>query len=79
MEVTLATLLLNQAIDHVLGTANEDLTLQQRLHVLVLALHLHEVNAHVLLSFGVFADSGKNFAEVAHVDTPFMQEVFQAL
>ena len=79
MEIAFSSFLLDHAVDDVLDTTDVDLAFQERLHVLVLALHLHEVDAHVLSSFGVFIDSSKNLAEVAHVDTPFMQEVFQTL
>ena len=79
MEITFSSFLLDHAVDDVLDTTDVDLAFQERLHVLVLALHLHEVDAHVLSSFGVFIDSSEDLAEVAHVDTPFMQEVFQTL
>ena len=79
MEISFTSLLLDDAVDHVLGRSEENLTLKESLQVLVVALHLHEVNAHVFLSLGMIVESSEHLTEISHVDTSLMEEVSQGL
>jgi len=72
MEITFPTFLLNHAIDDMLSTAQENLSLQQSLNVPIFALHLQKMYAHVLGSFGMFIEKRNNFTEITHINTPFM-------
>ena len=79
VKVTLSFLFFNNAVDYVLSTAQEDLALEQILDMLVVAHHLQKLDAHVFLGSRRLVHGSQNGAEVAHVNTSFVQEVFKAL
>ena len=80
MEIALTPLLLDDPVDDVLGAAQQYLTLQQNLQVAELTEHLKHVNAHiVLLHLWLLREHSEHFSKVPHVDTPFVEKVFQAL
>jgi hypothetical protein len=79
VKVTLSLLFFNNAVDYVLGTAQEDLALKHILDVLVITHHLQKLDAHVFLCDRGLVHGGQCGTEVAHVNTSLVQEVLKAL
>ena len=79
VKVTLTLLFFNNAVNYVLGTAQEDLALEQILDMLVVTHHLQKLNGHVFLGNRGLVHGGQNSAEVTHVNTSFVHEVLKAL
>ena len=79
MQVTFAFLLLNDSVDNVLGASKEDLPLKKHLDVLVLAHHLEQVDWHVLLLLWEVVQGSVHLAQIAHIDTSLVEQIFQWL
>jgi len=74
MKVTIATVLLDDLANDVLGGSQENFPLQQRLDMLVFSHHLQQVNVHILLRLREQAQLAVDLAEVAHVNATSVEE-----